>query len=680
MKKGILQKISSVGIAIILALLIIGGWSSASFKQVPKVPQVEATGDEVLVGTLDILHVNEKDKSKKTDYVYILSTANEKYQINFKGKIPLITSGSRVRLHGKKIKDTFEVSQTTSTGAEILSTPTTPSVSGVKKVAVILFNFQNDTRQTYTIDEIRQIGFTGSSSTKAYYQEVSYNNLVLQGIDNVNGDIFGWYTIPFDNTNCNTNYLSNWMQAARNAAINDGHDLTNYDNFAFVWPALDTCNLFSGSFINGHNSYYNGAFNNWSFAHELGHNYGLYHPYGLNCIDANGQRTPMSSSCTVDEYADPFDAMGSGFYHFSNYTKAKFGWLTQNNIQTITASGTYSLHPIEQASNQVQIIQIPRIGRQDYFYLEYRQPYGFDNFAPGEQVANGILIRVAPAITNSSSFTKLVDNTPLTSSFWDSSLMSGRTFLDPITGTTITTISNSPTEAIVNIVLGTYTPSPTPTLVPESLVYADITGANGWLINNEDGAVVNLNDTTYHHTGTSSMSTSYQTSGTGILQMVNEGAIITSYYHLLSFYINGGTSSGQNINIDFWDWNNNLLAQKPLAPYIQGGAVVTNEWRQVLVPFSDFNVGTGSILRYRLVNAVPNTNQPAFYTDDIQMACKGDANGDQIINIQDMNILKSEFGACSSNCKSDFDNNGRVDAADFNTVKTNFGHACPTYY
>lgn len=51
----------------------------------------------------------------------------------------------------------------------------------------------------------------------------------------------------------------------------------------------------------------------------------------------------------------------------------------------------------------------------------------------------------------------------------------------------------------------------------------------------------------------------------------------------------------------------------------------------------------------------------------------GDANGDGMVNLDDFNILKANFGGMGSRADGDFDGTGIVDLADFNILKANFG-------
>jgi hypothetical protein len=84
-------------------------------------------------------------------------------------------------------------------------------------------------------------------------------------------------------------------------------------------------------------------------------------------------RVSMGGSCTLSEYGDPFDVMGSGFRHFSAYQKGRLGWLEAANMVTATADGTFTVVPIEQKATGIQALRVPIDGTR-FYYVEYRQP------------------------------------------------------------------------------------------------------------------------------------------------------------------------------------------------------------------------------------------------------------------------------------------------------------------
>lgn len=113
-----------------------------------------------------------------------------------------------------------------------LETPSSLQVA-VKHVAVILINFQNNTSTPYTHDFIRQTTFTNTAPTysvNAYYQENSFGTISLEGTIRADGDVYGYYTIPYDNTSCST--LA-WRSSAIQAARADGFDPAGYDSIVY---------------------------------------------------------------------------------------------------------------------------------------------------------------------------------------------------------------------------------------------------------------------------------------------------------------------------------------------------------------------------------------------------------------------------------------------------------------
>src|SRR3989338_3216793 len=75
--------------------------------------------------------------------------------------------------------------------AAMFAQPT--AANQTKRVAVVMFNFQNDNSQPYTVDYARNMVF---GTINSYYKEASFGKLSLEG------DVFGWYTIPYSSTSC----------------------------------------------------------------------------------------------------------------------------------------------------------------------------------------------------------------------------------------------------------------------------------------------------------------------------------------------------------------------------------------------------------------------------------------------------------------------------------------------
>lgn len=331
-----------------------------------------------------------------------------------------------------------------------------PPEQAVRKVAVVLFNFQNNQSQPYTREYARAMLF---DTVSGYYAETSFGMLALAGKANPSGDVFGWYTVPYSNDNCDYN---SWTAAARSAATQDGADFSGYDHVLYAFPYTKSCPWTGLSDLAGPGSWNNGRLTLGIVAHELGHNMGMDHSNTYRCFDG-AARVAISDTCTTIPYTDPFDIMGSGTWstnyaaHFNSFQKGSQGWLSPENTLTVTASGLYTVEPNEIRGSGIKSLRIPAdkdsSGKQRFYYLEFRQPYGFDNyfrFTGASPVSNGVSIRLAPDYARGQ-HSLLIDTTPDTLTYEDAPLAVGRTFADSSKGISITPTSITPAGITVQV-------------------------------------------------------------------------------------------------------------------------------------------------------------------------------------------------------------------------------------
>ena len=417
-----------------------------------------------VTGTVDRYHSD--DFRTERDHTYLaITTAGPAYRLVLPTRMSFPV-GAHVVVSGRLVGHELHAVRARYLGAPLrlraLATATA-SATGAHKVAVLMFNFSNDTRQPYTSDQLRSAVFTGTTSANAYLQEASHGLLSLTGKLRSDGDVFGWYTIPYDTSSCQ---FSSWAAAARTAAQNTGVDLSGYDHFIYYFPYESVCAWGGMADTPGANVWINGGTSYRAISHELGHNLGFFHASSTTCTDATGARVSLSATCTRDEYGDPFDVMGSGSYEYSNWHKAQLGWLA-GAAQTVTTSGTYTLSP-EELAGGTTLIRVPRGTTGDYLYLEYRQPFGtFDNFPVTSPVATGVTVRIAP---DYGTFVQslLVDCTPGTTTFNDAPLPAGQTLVDPVSGVSIRTLSVGLTASVSISVGGAAPPPPADTTPPST--------------------------------------------------------------------------------------------------------------------------------------------------------------------------------------------------------------------
>lgn len=341
-------------------------------------------------------------------------------------------------------------------------------VAGSRKVLALLLNFQNNTAQPVSAAEVKSKIFTDVKSPNHYYQQVSENRLRLSGIQSPEGDVAGYFTLPFTNEGCN-HY--EWNLAADQLAANSGINVNSYQSVIYLYAGNNpNCNSVSASLgtIGDQTTTYSvsflGAFTDFYWqhfqyyiTHEIGHNLGLYHVNGYNNCPAI---VPLESCTDFVEFADRSDVMGYFGYHLlSNYHRQQLGWLT-GQVKTFDTPGVYyvNLHSPSHPSKRTTMAQIRikdangNLTRQS-FYLEYRRNLPpFDIFESGEfpnpplQLANkGVTIRLA-GTNNPLALSRyyIIDTTPLTNDFGDAALPPGGTYTNTYYGVSISTISVNP--------------------------------------------------------------------------------------------------------------------------------------------------------------------------------------------------------------------------------------------
>jgi chitodextrinase len=412
-----------------------------------------AAAGERFTGQLRLVHGDSFASGRSVGNRLVLTTADATYALEFAGQGPRHLAGRTVTVAGDRSGHRITVSSLavaaggTSDGS---TTAAETTATTTKRVAVLLFNFRNDTRQPYTPAFAAGVMFTNANSVSNYFAEESYGQFA------VTGDVFGWYTIPYDNTGCS---YSTWATAAKSAATNAGVSLTGYTNFVYAFPSASGCGWSGLAYLPGSDSWNNNSMSLRTNSHELSHNFGVHHASTISCT-VSGVRVALSASqsnCSLSEYGDPFTVMGaaSGRHSHAQH-KAQMTWVPTADRLTVTSSGTYTVGVNEQSSASPKVVRVQRTGATNqYFYLDFRQPFGsyFDNFSSTDPAVTGVTVRVAADYTTRTQ-SWLVDTTPGTTSFGDAPLAVGRTFTDPLSGVSVTTVSVSPSGASVSISLG----------------------------------------------------------------------------------------------------------------------------------------------------------------------------------------------------------------------------------
>jgi len=277
------------------------------------------------------------------------------------------------------------------------------------------------------------------TNVDAFYAEQSYGQFTLKS------DVFGIYTVPLDSTATRPEIAS----AAQQAAIAAGVDLVPYGwsgviggacHCVYISPsaAIDAAGFGDGLGVWTAASAYPSVPAVRLVSHELGH-----HLFGLN--HANGMINGSSRS-----QFDSLDVMGHGNGHFNAVTKTRLGWLIP---LTVTDDGDYLLEPFEQTTGlRALILQGGTQKQPQTYYVEYRQPIGFDTIQPwARQAFEGAVVHLAPPQAN----TLLLEMTSSPNTIIDTpALTVGQTWCDDGGRLSVTPLSATPSGLLVRVMLG----------------------------------------------------------------------------------------------------------------------------------------------------------------------------------------------------------------------------------
>jgi hypothetical protein len=350
----------------------------------------------------------------------VLVTSKRAYSLSLRGAKP--RPGSRVTVTGRVVEGQLSSGQAKPAPAPIPPMNVVPTRT---RVLVVLATWTQP-------DAVTQESATSMlfSDSDGWQREVSY------GASGFSGDVTPWVTIAGPTAGlCYTNGPEVMTQARAAAALR-GYDLTQYDRTVVYFPRTENpdCSMYAGwAYQPGTEVWVNGMLSRRTVVHELGHAAGLSHAASISCTDATGAPTVISSTCTVNDYGDPSDAMGGSLYvgHFSAVQKNRLGWLPSARVANVAVGGSMTLASIEATSGIAAAYVTTATGRR--YWIERRSAVGGDAMLPAG-LTNGVLIHVEDPTLNPRPL--LLDMTP-GGSMVDAALKLGASWTSP-EGFTIT--------------------------------------------------------------------------------------------------------------------------------------------------------------------------------------------------------------------------------------------------
>lgn len=391
-------------------------------------------------------------------YRHYLDQASRRLELKGVRNGGRLTSGNLVRARGTRLGNVLALDSTGTVELAATAPAELAYATGVQNVAVILVTFSDASTAPVSAATVQQAVF---GTTDAFLRENSGGQAWLSG------SVMGWYTLPISKSACDPAQIS---QLADQAATSAGNNLSVYTRKFYVFPK-NACTWAGLADVGGANTraWFNGKFDLDNFGHEFGHNLGLMHSHGLDC-----DLSPLGTTCTPLSYGDAADIMGNLEGHYNAFQKQRLGWST--GMATMSASGRVTLSPYSGGSG-MRAVRIPRgtdaSGATTWYYLEYRQPTGFDAvLGYYGTLSKGVLVRTATEGDGDSTY--LLDMTPnsdTSSGFvdlWDSALMAGATYTDTVAKVTIKVVSTDAAGAVVDVTMTT-TGGGTPTNLTQTV-------------------------------------------------------------------------------------------------------------------------------------------------------------------------------------------------------------------
>jgi len=397
---------------------------------------------ETRSGTIEILTADDFEHGVATQIVTLVTAGGARFELELPqdGSAAALTSGSAVTVHGTTrghllAVESFEIVEAAAPGPP-------PAISGNSTVITILIKFNDTVTEPYTVQQIQDRMFA-ANGVATYYAENSYGTHTLSGI------VTSWLTATVPTpTTCDYGTVSAQADAR---ATDAGYNPYTYQKRVYVFPHIPCGWLGLGG---GSQAWINQAASNLVVGHELGHCFGLGHSSSLDC-----GTLVVGGTCTISEYGDPFSIMGnSNARHFPASMKDQLGYFPAGTRATHSSgSQTYALSPIEVAGGSLYAVKIPIADTQRTYWLEYRQPIGFDNSMSGNPI-NGALMRLGPGYPTYSCSTCLLDMTPTDAGFGNAALEVGQTYFDAESEMRVTPLSADASSLVVQVEIGAAPP------------------------------------------------------------------------------------------------------------------------------------------------------------------------------------------------------------------------------
>ncbi len=404
----------------------------------------------------------------RTEYT-LTTAAGKEYTLVFHSEAEVPTPGSWLNVSGKVIGDTVHVDYFT----EFMPDGGNPT-TGEQRFIVALVNFQDAPTQNVTVEQVETRLFDPDYSADAFWREGSFGKMWATG------DVVGWITLPI-NRQCNPSRVRQYTIAALDEMVY----LPQYNRLLILipqaggcgWGGLGTLGMQTFQTRNGpwrtttswiRSEYYNEDLHNPSRAvfvtvHEVGHNLGEHHSRSVVWTQSRALGPFDCEACggSFAEYGDPYSSLGGSWRtgHFNTEHKERLAWFEPENLVIVTRTGVYPIDAYEVGSNVPKALKIhrgygPATGIDEYVYVEWRQPIGFDtdiNYFNGATY-DGVVMHYEFGHPQTAAY--MLDMTPGDSELRNATLRTGVSWTDVYTNLTITPRQIAGGRMFVEVTIG----------------------------------------------------------------------------------------------------------------------------------------------------------------------------------------------------------------------------------
>lgn len=392
-------------------------------------------------------------KNEKTGLWYFAQTNNEGDLIHSKTRIKkgankreasksLRRSGKakqridkrRQQAHNKNVFSRSMIDGEGAVNGDYATSVSNTTISGTINVPVMLLNF-SDTSSSFSRSDFNDFLFNDNKGLTAYYDEVSYGNLTIQG---GSSGVVDWVKLPenhrFYGKNNSAGYDANigvMIEDALNLAdrnvdfsqyADENNDCT-VDLIAFIYqgngehqavgasddiwahkysldyleaegdgngeyetddacPADNSKNMvINDYFVAPELSTAGGRANVGTFAHEFGHVFGLPDLYDTNGSTDGSTAGAGNWSLMASGSKNGANRDGESPAHISAWGKYMLGWIDPVKVNGTDLSD-FELN--ESANNAEAILFENPLNSEEYFIVENKNQRGFDAYTPGK--------------------------------------------------------------------------------------------------------------------------------------------------------------------------------------------------------------------------------------------------------------------------------------------------------